>query len=127
MAPKRQPQPTAPKAAAPSPTAAAKPKPPPPRPLTPRARLLLLLLLPLSIAGFCVGCAGMLVLMDLPLLAGSAFATAWRALLAKNLFFQPFFFNFGAIASIACVARLVEGRRAALLLEAAAAAESKRR
>jgi hypothetical protein len=69
-------------------------------------------------AGFLVGFAGMVVLVgpqDLPLVADSAFSRAWRDLLAKNLFFQPFLFNFGAIASVACVMRLAEDRRAALL------------
>lgn len=112
MAPKRRPQ-------APAATSAASA----PRPLDPRSRLLLSLLLPLSAAAFVLGVAGMAVLLGnddnaslVPsfLAPGSPFATAWRSLLAKNAFIQPFLFNFGAIASVASAARLAEDRRAAL-------------
>jgi hypothetical protein len=119
------------KAGAPAASSSSAKKPsstPPARPLTPRARLLLLIAFPLALAGFAVGGAGMVVLAapeGAPawLSPDSAFASAWRSVLAKNMFVQPFLFNFGAIASLGCAMRLAEGRRA----EAAAVAASKRR
>lgn len=115
-------------AAAPSSnTTTTKKAPAPPRLLSPRSRLLLLTLaLPLTIAGFAAGAAGMLILLDPSHpLASSRFGTAWRVILTKNLFVQPFLFNFGAIASVAVAARLVEDRRAALLHAVPAAARAR--
>jgi hypothetical protein len=94
----------------------------PPRRLHPRSRLLVALMLPLSAAAFLLGCAGMAVLLGpqdaslVPsfLAPGSPFASAWRTVLSKNAFVQPFLFNFGAIASVACAMRLAEDRRAAI-------------
>jgi len=110
-------QPKRPAAAPPSSRTSSSTKgPAKPRALSPRARRWLVLALPLTVAGFAAGVAGMLILLNPghPL-ASTRFGTSWRVVLSKNLFVQPFLFNFGAIASVAVAARLVEDRRAALL------------
>lgn len=121
MAPKKrsatatQQQPKRPAASAATAPSASTKAPAPPRALSPRMRLFLLLALPLTIAGFAAGVGGMLILLDPEHpLASTRFGTTWRVILTKNLFVQPFLFNFGAIASVAVAARLVEDRRAAL-------------
>jgi hypothetical protein len=134
MAPKKRDNNKAPKAAATPSGSSGATKPPasPARPLTPRARLLLMLALPLCVAGFTLGAAGLVVLIapdGAPewLSPDSSFAAHWRVVLHKNMFVQPFLFNFGAIATLGCAMRLAEGFKADQQQAAAAAGGKKRR
>ncbi|KAI8477496.1 MAG: hypothetical protein J3K34DRAFT_515821 [Monoraphidium minutum] len=79
-------------------------------PLTALQYALCALGVPLMAVMFAFGILGLIVMMD-PQGTGSVsqtqFAQQWKWLVNKNLFFQPFAVNFGAIGLIFCISRLV--------------------